>query len=227
VSVGLPAELASLQRRACVAQIGGFRPPDDPLNSWMGTVRLGAPDEDWPAADGTPMHGLLQLLARDLPVRPELLEDVEMLTLFVAEELPIDTPNGVGWCLRTYDVLDGLRPLEPPSRMLKPFPLAFSEVEDWPCRDDVPFELIDLWDEYADEDEERYRAHEGLKVGGWPSCVQSEVEWYGDGGAIGDVEFVLQVDSDHKVGFVVADAGVFYVGRRRSAGTWHATWQSM
>jgi Domain of unknown function (DUF1963) len=225
--VGLPAELAALQRRACVAQVGGFRPPDDPLTSWMGTVGLGGPADDWPAADGTPMHGLLQLVVRDLPVRPALLDDVELLTLFVAEELPIDTANGVGWCLRTYDSLDGLRSLEPQSRALKPFPLAFSQVEDWPSRDDVPSTLLASWDDHAEEDEERYRAREGLKVGGWPSCVQSEVEWYeGDGGAIPDVEFVLQVDSDHKVGFVVADAGVLYIGRRRGTGTWHATWQS-
>ena len=161
-------------------------------------------------ADGAPMHRVLQLLVRDLPVRPAMLDDVEMLTLFVADELPIDTPNEVGWCLRTYDALDGLRPLEPQSCSLKPFPLAFSEVEDWPCRDDVPPRLLALWDEHADEDDELYRAHEGLKIGGWPSCVQSEVDWYdGDGGAIPDVEFVLQVDSDHKVGFVVGDAGVF------------------
>ena len=103
----------------------------------MRTVRLGAPKDEWPVADGAPMHRVLQLLVRDLPVRPAMLDDVEMLTLFVADELPIDTPNEVGWCLRTYDALDGLRPLEPQSRMLKPFPLAFSEVEDWPCRDDA------------------------------------------------------------------------------------------
>jgi hypothetical protein len=227
--VQLPADLASLERQASVAQVGGFRPPDEPATSWMGTVKLGAEGEDWPAADGEPMHGVLQLLTRDLPSRPAALEGIEMLALFVAEDLPLETPNGVGWCLRTYDSLDGLRLLDRPTDFdpaLKPFPLLFSEVGDWPGHDNVPFELMERWREHTDADEARYAPHMGLKVGGWPCCVQSEVDWFEDGEAIPDVEFVLQVDSDDKVGFVVADAGVFYIGRRAGTGTWHAAWQS-
>jgi hypothetical protein len=205
----------------------------------MGTVKLGAAGEDWPAAGGDPMHGVLQLVTRELPFRPPALEGTEMLALFIAEDLPVDTPNGVGWCLRTYESLDGLQPLTRPTwprdprlpkdfdPALNPFPLAFSEVDDWPGLDNVPFELIERWREHTHVDEDRYEPHTGLKVGGWPYCIQSEVEWIDDGDVIPDVEFVLQVDSDDKVGFVVADSGIFYVGRRRGAGTWHATWQCM
>ena len=56
-----------------------------------------------------------------------------------------------------------------------------------------------------------------------PHCIQSDVEWYEDGDASPDIEFVLQGDSDDKVGF--ADGGIFYVGYRTESGTWHATWQ--
>jgi Domain of unknown function (DUF1963) len=185
------------------------------------------------------MHGVLQLLTRDLPLRPDPLEGIELLTLFVAEELPIDEPNGVGWCLRTYESLDQLQALERPAwerdpRMpkgldpaLKPLPLRFSEVEDWPSWDDVARELAPLWRQHTQAEEDRYGAQMGLKVGGWPYCVQSEVDWYEDGELLSDVEFVLQVDSNDKVGFVVADSGVFYVGRRPKVGTWHAASQSL
>ncbi len=213
-------DLAALRRRASLAQVGGFRPPEDPATSWMGTVKLG---EEWPRS----MYGVLQLVTRELPVRPPALEGIELLTLFIAGDLPIDTPNGLGWCLRTYERLDGLPPLVAPDAALKPFPLAFSAVDDWPGLDNVPFELIEDWRAQTHEDADRYEPRPGLKVGGWPYCIQSEVEWREHGERVPDVEFVLQVDSDDKVGFVVADRGVFYVGYRAAAGTWHATWQCM
>jgi hypothetical protein len=109
----------------------------------------------------------------------------------------------------------------------KPFPLRFSEVEDWPSLDDVPLDLAPLWRKHTYEDEERYGAHMGLKVGGWPYCVQSEVDWHERDERVPDVEFVMQVDPDDKVGFVVVDSGVFYIGHRPSTDTWHATWQSL
>lgn len=204
----------------------------------MGTVRLAAAHEEWPTADGEPMHGVLQLLTRDLPVRPPAFDGVELLTLFVAEDLPIDTPNGAGWCLRTYNRVDALRALEAPSwdrdprlpkdfePALRPFPLAFSEVTDWPGTDNLPFDLMSMWRAHTHHEEDRYQPKTGLKVGGWPFCIQSEVAWHDErGGELPDVDFVFQVDSDDKVGFVVVDSGVFYVGRRRSTGEWAATWQ--
>jgi len=185
------------------------------------------------------MHGVLQLLTQDLPVRPTALDGIELLTLFVADEFPVDEPNGVGWCLRTYETLDDLQPLHRPDRerdpqepktfgpALKPFPLRFSETADWPSFDDVPLDLAPLWRQHTHEDEERFGAHTGFKVGGWPHCLQSEVDWYERGERVPDVEFVMQVDSDDKVGFAVADSGVFYVGHRPSTRTWHATWQTL
>jgi Domain of unknown function (DUF1963) len=205
----------------------------------MGTATHAAQGESWPEAKGEPMHAVLQLVTRDLPVRPAALDGIELLTLFVADELPVDEPNGVGWCLRTYASLEGLQPLERPRwerdpRMpkavdsaLKPFPLRFTEVEDWPSLDDIPLELAPLWEEHTEDEDDPYRPHMGLKVGGWPYGVQGEVDWYERGEVLSDVEFVIQVDSDDKVGFVVADSGVFYVGRRAGTGTWHATWQTL
>jgi hypothetical protein len=104
--------------------------------------------------------------------------------------------------------------------------VQWQEVSDWPSSDDVPFELDDLWEEHIDFDE-RYTAKPGLKVGGWPLCVQSELYWHDGGERLVDVEHVLQIDSEPKIGFEVGFGGVLHVGRRRSTGTWHTTWQSM
>jgi hypothetical protein len=161
------------------------------------------------------MHGVLQLVRRELPYAPPALAGVALLALFVAAEPPGDTPNGVGWRLRTYDSLAGLDQLRSPEwasdprlpkgsdPALKPFPLAFSAVDDPP-----------------------EEPHTGLKVGGWPYPVQDEVEWYEHGAAVPGVELAVQVDSDYKVGFAIADNGMFYVGHRAESGTWHATVQS-
>jgi hypothetical protein len=62
-------------------------------------------------------------------------------------------------------------------------PIRWEQIEDHPSRDDIPPE-----------------------VGGWPLCVQSEVQWSGLDG----VEFALQIDGDNRFGFEVGYGGVFY-----------------
>jgi hypothetical protein len=240
--MSLPAVIAALRRRAIIAQVGGFRPPDDPAASWLGGVKLARTDEEWPVADAEPMQGVLQLRTSDLPWRPPAFGEVELLTLFLADQLPIDEPNGSHWCLRTYATLDGLAPVSQPARerdpllpkdslsTFKTFPLLFSEVDDWPSNDDIPHELRAEWKAAFDDDDgndaDRPSPHEGLKVAGWPYCVQGEVSWSDGGTHISDVDFVLQVDSDAKVGLAFGDGGILYLGQRRSTGTWHASWQS-
>ena len=34
-------------RPACIAELGGFRPPEDPLASWFGHVLVARPGEGW------------------------------------------------------------------------------------------------------------------------------------------------------------------------------------
>jgi hypothetical protein len=107
---------------------------------------------------------------------------------------------------------------------LKPFPVRFETIDDIPSRDDVPVSLLDAWDDRAEADPQ-FGAAMGLKLGGWPYCIQSEIAWVEDGRRVDDVDFVFQVDSDDKVGFVVADSGIVYVGRARGDRRWHLTWQ--
>ncbi len=49
----LEAARKALCRRAIVLDIGGFRPPDDPLASWFGRVTLAAEGEGWPTLPPT------------------------------------------------------------------------------------------------------------------------------------------------------------------------------
>src|SRR4051794_30969325 len=103
--------LEAFARPAAVAQVGGYRPPDDPLASRLGQVVVARPDEPWPETGGEPMLALAQIDVDELPTRPQALEGTALLTLFIGpRELPIDEPNGSKWCLRTYETSDGLRP---------------------------------------------------------------------------------------------------------------------
>ena len=232
--------LDALARPASLGEVGGFRPPDDPATSWAARVALAAPGEAWPTSDGAPMLALLQLAVRELPVVPDPLRDAALLTLFVGPfELPIDVPNGTGWCLRTYGTTEGLVPIEEPKparaddpkaargepTTYRPFPVRWREVTDWPTFDCVPADLQDEWE--ADGAEDARPNIGGLKAGGWPTTVQGAPSWSENGEELADVEFVLQVDSDEKTGFSVGYGGVLYVGCRRDAGTWHCTWQSL
>jgi Domain of unknown function (DUF1963) len=232
--------LDSLSRRAAVAEFGGFRPPDDPTSSWFGRVLLAGPGEVWPLTDGEPMLALAQINLSEVPIVPEPLNGLAFLTIFIGpRELPVDEPNGTGWCLRTYRTLDELEPLyepapakagDPKLRKGEPLtyravPLRWHEALDWPSRDDVPTALLDDWDDAAETDDRQVL--DGLKLGGWPACVQAAVDWAERGERLSGVEFVLQIDSEPKSGFEVGFGGAAYIGYRDATGTWHLAWQSM
>lgn len=217
-----------MQRLASVAQVGGFRPPSTPRSSWIGAVLLGAPDERWPESNGRPMWPLCQILTDELPARtPAPLEGVALVTLFIdLIELPFDQPSGEGWEIRTYATTDGLVPLIEPEResserrpeediQVRPFPVLWRPRVELPSRDETPTELRDEWDELVAHGDDL----SGLKVGGWPQTIQSEVTW-----PVTDVEFVIQVDSDEKSYIAIGDAGTAYVGWSPGRG-WLLTWQ--
>jgi hypothetical protein len=142
------------------------------------------------------MHGVAQLDTADLPLVTPWLEGIEVLTLFIADDLPVGSPNGRGWCLRTYprraDLVALPRPTWPrdprlpkdSDPALKPFPLRFETIDDIPSRDDVPVSLLDAWDDLAEADPQ-FGAAMGLKLGGWPYCIQSEIAWVEDGRRVG------------------------------------------
>ncbi len=94
---------ARLHRSAIILEPGGFAPPADPRASWFGRVLVGAPGETWPESAGRPMYALCQINLTVLPFRPHRLDDIAFIAVFIGPaDLPLDTANGDGWCLRAY-----------------------------------------------------------------------------------------------------------------------------
>jgi hypothetical protein len=193
-------------RAASLAQIGGFRPPEDPKASWAGRVRVARPGETWPLADGEPMLALAQLNLTEAPVLPPALEGLAMVTVFVG---PRELTH---WALRAYESLDDLVELAEPER--PPDPKA--RKGEAPTLKGLPIR----WQEVTDEADEPL---DGLKLGGFPVEIQDEVDW---GGLGEDVEFAVQIDSDDRTGYSFGYGGVLYIGRAHG-GVWVLDWQSL
>lgn len=207
-------------RRASIAEIGGFRPRDEPVTSYFGGRFVGRAGEQWPLNNGQPMIPLLQVRTDELPYRPADLNSVALFNVFVGpQELPVDiAENGAGWILRSYSGLDGLSPLASAHSLVRPFPVRWrmSELEGpqwqdaWGLQDLTEFNRIpNSTDLFYD----RYKRHEYTKVGGWPSYIQSPV----DSG-----DFVFQIGSEEKPGWMWGDNGNGYFFIR--AGKWFLHW---
>ena len=197
-------------RKASIAQIGGFRPPDDPLTSWFGGHFLALPEESWPTNEHGAMLPLLQVRTDELPYVPPQFAGIRFLTVFIdSKELPIDVAtNGDHWLIRTYDTLDGLVPMETPEgSWLRPFPIKWSLVEDegpqW--QDAWGIHPLDAFNELEDCIElfyDRYHRHLFTKIGGWPSYIQ--------GGLYDPDRFVFQISSEEKPRWMWGDNGNAY-----------------
>lgn len=224
--------LLDQQRRpASVAEVGGFRPPDDPLVSWFGGHFVGAEGETWPEHQGRPMWPLLQVFTRELPYCPPLLADVAAFTVFVvADDLPLPhSRNGEGWLLRHYKSEKGLSLLRQPElhTRIRPFPIRWVLLEADGLEWDDALNAVDF-DEFNDLDErdetldpvdlfyDRYSSQSGTKVGGWPAHIQS--------GKLPHQEFVFQIGTERKSHWSWGDNGIgyFYCG---SVGDWIMDWQ--
>lgn len=121
----------------------------------------------------------------------------------------------------------GFRPSDDPRTSWAGKVTVARPEEGWPLGDGQPPEYREAWRNARGDEATAARAHDGLKVGGWPATVQSAVDWWEADERLDDVDFVLQVGSDEKTGFQIGYGGVLYIGRRRSTGTWHCSWQSM
>jgi hypothetical protein len=184
------------------------------------------------------MWPICQVLIDELPTAvPRALESVALLTLFIdLIRMPVDRPRGDGWELRTYATTEGLIPMIEPERVVserrpeedlqvKPFPVLWAPRIELPSRDETPSELLDERDALDEAETTRWVDLGGLKVGGWPHTIQSDVSWHLDGkGRVGDAEFVLQVDTNEKAGLWIGDAGTAYVAWSPTEG-WLLDWQ--
>jgi hypothetical protein len=82
------------------------------------------------------MLPLFQLCLDNIENIPETLSETKVLTVFIADDLPMDlTENGDNWLIREYKKSDSLtiKELTNPKTYIKPFPLTPKIiVEDYP-----------------------------------------------------------------------------------------------
>lgn len=217
-----------IKRSAIKFQIGGFRPDTSLTASWFGKVLVGKSGEDWPTSKGKPMIPICQINLEEIPERPVNLSDIAFLTLFVdSEELPDDEPNGQNWLIRTYHHIDELVALEMPSinYPIKPFPLKAEKVDDYPCWEDCPMDIPKAFEE---DYYNLFPNQEGIKLGGWPTLIQSQIYWAPYNRHPAEPEYVLQIDSVEKANWYWGDSGIAYIGRGTKPETrneWTFSWQ--
>jgi uncharacterized protein YwqG len=219
---------AQLKRKASRMVLGGFRPPEEPEASWFGRILLAKPDEDWPVYEGKPMLPLCQLNLGEAPYIPLNLADISLITIFIsAATLPLDTPNGIGWELRTYSPLEHLVKIAAPTdeNEIRPFPIRWELIEeDYPTWEDVAIELPETIEEnYYD----LFETQACSKIGGWPSLIQSELYWAPFNQHPANPEYVFQINSEEKAQWMWGDQGTGYFGRGagQTKDTWTLTWQ--
>lgn len=212
--------------RPAVLYEPSFEFREDVLGSYFGAVRAALPDEDWPRYEERLMVPILQLNLEELVYRPPGTEDIRLLTLFVDSQ---DYPENHGsWLLRTYSSLAKLRSLDPPPldfrvRAISLGPPAL--IEDYPSFEDLEVE-DELWDNFS----EQYPPARGVKLGGWPSLVQSEIYWAPHNEHPAEPRYVLQVDSLEEAGWQWGHDGCAYLGRGTAKGRqndWVFEWQCL
>ncbi|WP_316013668.1 DUF1963 domain-containing protein [Roseobacter sp. HKCCA0434] len=227
-----------IEKKCSTLAIGGFRPSNALRASCFGEVRA-TEGEVWPQFEGKMLWPVCQLNLLDAPYLPECLSDLAMVQLFVmdnyrqAKRCKVDTsisvPSGP-FFLKTYGNLENLKPIETPTHgsPFKPFEAKWNEgVQiDYPTHDCLPFDFEELGlGEYYDQD--IVAPIFATKLGGWPSCVQSEPWWdYRPEGK--DFEFAFQIDSEEKANCWWGDNGVVYFARHQSnPDIWAVDWQSL
>lgn len=218
-----------IKRPATIFQVGGFRPEDSLTASWIGNITVKKRNESWPESNGQPMIPICQLNLSGLSDIPESLKDVKLLTLFIdSNDFPDDQPNGEGWLIRTYSDLQELEVMEKPSIhfSIKPFQLKASSIDnDFPSFEDCP---IKIPEEFEEDYYDLFPNQEGIKIGGWPTLIQSEIYWAPLNKHPAEPEFIFQIDSIAKANLNWGDNGVAYIGRGTKPETknvWTFSWQ--
>jgi uncharacterized protein YwqG len=228
---------AAVRRPASVARVVTGRVEPDAFRSRLGAVSVARIDEPWPEFDGRPMAGLAQVNLSEVPYVPDGLRGLAFLTLYISEDgyglmIPDGHPNGEGWLLRTYPSLEGLvevRSPREPAGWLRPRDLRWESVEDMPASEDLE-DLVGVADYRQVEallagqevQDVIGRPADGTKLGGWPTLIQSEINWAPLNQHPAKPSYCFQIDSEEKVGLNLWDGGVIHIGRGEQDG--RAVW---
>lgn len=213
-------------KRSCsVLAVGGFRPTNNPFASNIGIAPVGRPDETWPSTGGIPLPYICQINLADAPFLPEELKDIALITFFMDVDTYLKSDRAKDrWCIRAYQSLEGLVPLEPPQGVAsrKGFECRWTLCEaDYPVYDDpgliAPTEITN---QQIDEilENEQFNNIKRTKVGGWASNIQHAPYW-GEGARFVMPKYCLQIDSEAKANLNWVDNGTVYIARSRNMST--------
>lgn len=229
-----------LRRKATTMQIGGVKPTGGLEKSWFGRVNLALPYEEWPNNnDKQPMHALCQINVTHLPYKPDLLKDIELITLFInSDVLPFNDENGVKWCLRAYKNIKELIPLKQvdTNSQINQFEMIPKLVEeDYPCWDDfsnlqIKDNSLTISEEIEDDFASYFDNNAGFKIGGWPTLIQSEICWAPHNKHPIKPNYVFQIDTTKKGNWMWGDNGIGYFGKGTKEGfkeKWAIEWQCL
>ncbi|MFE3577427.1 DUF1963 domain-containing protein [Lysinibacillus sp. NPDC059133] len=213
---------AQLVRQATIFETGGIRPTHDLLESWIGYVGWSLPSEQLPQG----FQPLATLFLKELPFVPASLQHIELLTLFINEDIfdhLIEDDLSRFFEIKAYTSLEGLVQQTWQHDRIRAFPLISKWIDnDYPTWDgggipsDVEDEILRLEHEedveyFDDIVEEIYAVH---KIGGYPAFCQSGRD-YGE-----EFPFVFQIASDGKAYFNIVDNGNFYFFFNREQNEW-------
>jgi len=217
-----------LARPACLIEVDARLVPADPLvASWFGRVNAALPGEQWPVVNGVPMAPIAQLSLREATYVPPALADVALVTVFFGPDVfSRDSENGDGWVVRAYSALDELRAIEVPSgaveqlddiryggKPIRPIPIRYRDLAvDYPDWPDVPPDLA-VPEAIGDAWYDHFIAHEGSKLGGWPSLVQDQIYWAPWNQHPASPEYAFQLGSVPKANFELVASAMCYFGR--------------
>ncbi len=201
-------ELKTKLQQSSIAQVGGFRPPEDPRTSWFGKG-VGFENEGLPIYRGKEMFPLLQINVAELPFVPTELFGTKLVVVFFnQEDLPFDKPNGEGWLIREYQSLEDLVPLTELdfTSIVRPFPIKWKLVEDDAPGWETAWSLVNLRSVINDEDasaafDNQFNRYACTKVGGFPDEVQHITRLE---------NFVFQIGTEDKAGWTWVDNGTAY-----------------
>lgn len=219
------ADWRKLVEKPCSSlEVGGFRPSGELTASCFGEIRACLSGEKWPEHDDKPLWPVCQLNLMNAPYVPECLGDIAMLQVFASPEYGSsdftiinsqENPPKSSFFIRFYKTLDGLEKASIPEHnsTFKAFEARWNnDVQlDYPTHDTMPidFDALGIGDYYDQENIEQIHA---TKLGGWPSCIQSEPWWdYRKEGQ--GFQYALQIDSEPKAHCTWGDSGAVFIAR--------------
>lgn len=196
--------------------------------SGYGGVFWGTSDEEWPVYKDRHMTAALSLRVDELPSIPAHLDGVALLNIFIDRRAHPEEDEGA-MAIRTYDNLEGLRPLDIPDNVkagfhkitwqpvvdypdgtLLEYKLAWTEIEkdldDCERRRAIEDQFHEQFEKHYDEIQKTYPDNNGIKIGGWPTSRQvSPVAFLADD----DPGYLLQLDFTDVYTFY--DGGIGYL----------------